>query len=297
MQTMKDLTTEKDLLEGPFLFIVNPSSGVGAYKQFYRAFKKNKPFTHTVIESHSKEHMISLAFNAQKEGYTACIAVGGDGTVHGIACELIHKNIALGIIPTGSGNGIARHLGISMNIQTALSQILHSSIKKIDALFVNNHKAIGFCGIGFDAFVAKLIDEAPGRGFANYVGMTTRALQNYIPKPIEIDGESTSCFSSIISNVSQLGNNARINPNAQDDDSLFELINIEKPALAETPLMIAKLFNGTFHLSKYVNIVKHQAVTIKNEEGLNLQIDGEPMGTPKKINIRVNPQSLNVLTP
>ncbi|MDC1222272.1 diacylglycerol kinase family protein [Salibacteraceae bacterium] len=290
-------TSKMDLHRGPFLFVVNPNSGVGAYRQFYQATEKPEFIGHKIVESTSHHHMIGLAKSAISEGYRACIAVGGDGTVHGIASELIGSDVALGIIPTGSGNGIARHLGVSMNITTALNQMLNSSLKKIDTIIVNDHRAIGFCGIGFDAHVAKLFDETPGRGFGNYVQHTFGAFQSYKMKSISVNDTVAPCFSLIIANVSQLGNNAFINPNAIDDDGKLEVVKIQSPLWADVPFLISRLFNKTFHLSKYVTVDQVNSISIINEEGLYLQIDGEPLGSPKKINIKVDPKSLNVLTP
>ena len=297
MLTANETEIKKGLNEGPFLFIVNPKSGTGAYLQFYRAIETIDIARHTIIECKSQEHMISLARNAKNQGYKACIAVGGDGTVHGIASQLIESDIALGIIPTGSGNGIARHFGISMKISQALQQVLFSNIKKIDTIIVNDHRAIGFCGIGFDAYVAKLFDEYPGRGFRNYIQLTLRSFQKYKPKPISINGVSTACFSLLVSNVNQLGNNAFINPLTVDNDGYLEQIRIQPPLWADVPFMLTRLFNKTFQQSKYVSIEKIESIKVVNDEGHYLHIDGESCGTPKVINIRVNPLSLNVLTP
>jgi diacylglycerol kinase (ATP) len=106
-----------------------------------------------------------------------------------------------------------------------------------------------------------------------------------------------ACFSLIIANVSQPGNNAFINPYAIDDDGKLEVVKIQSPLWADVPFLISRLSNKTFHLSKYVTVEQVDSVFLSNEEGLYLQIDGEPFGSPKKIDIKVDPKSLNVLTP
>jgi len=170
---------KKDYLNGgPFLFIGNPNSGVGGYLKFKSIFDSLELKNAQLAESTSKEHMLKLAREAKKNGYKVCVAVGGDGTVHGIASQLIGGDLALGIIPTGSGNGIARHLNISMDISTAIQQVLNGKPHSIDTITINGTYAIGFCGVGFDGYVAHLFDNISGRGFGNYIKLTLQAFQS-----------------------------------------------------------------------------------------------------------------------
>jgi diacylglycerol kinase family enzyme len=134
----------------------------------------------SIEETESKEHALILCQKAIDEGKKYVIAVGGDGTVNSIGSMLIGSNTTLGILPTGSGNGIARHLGISMNQSKALNQILKANTRSIDTLKINDQHAIGFAGLGFDAYVANLFDQYHTRGFSSYVKLTLMAYRSYM---------------------------------------------------------------------------------------------------------------------
>ncbi len=289
-------------LQGPFLFVVNPNSGTGAVNTFRKSIEKfDNDERIGVIESKSPEHSLELARSAQSRGYAAVIAVGGDGSVHEIAAELIGTAVALGIIPTGSGNGISRHLGIANQIPKAIDQMLKGKMRIIDTFKVNEEIAIGFSGIGIDAQVAKLFAETTERGFSNYVKLSIDAFTNYKPTSFTIkvddDKHTISAYSIVAANTSQFGNNAFINPQAKDDDGLIELIAVKAMPPAMLMPVASRLFLKSIHRSKWVDVLKAKRIEIENHDGAELQIDGEALGVRKKLIIEVNPQSLKVLTP
>lgn len=289
-------------LQGPFLFVVNPNSGTGAVNTFRKSIKKfDNDERIRVIESRNPEHSLELAHSAQSQGYAAVIAVGGDGSVHEIAAELIGTAVALGIIPTGSGNGISRHLGISNQIPKAIDQMLKGKMRIIDTFKVNEEIAIGFSGIGIDAQVAKLFAETTERGFSNYVKLSIDAFTNYKPTSFTIkvddDKHTIAAYSIVAANTSQFGNNAFINPQAKDDDGLIELIAVKAMPPAVLMPVASRLFLKSIHRSKWVDVLKAKRIEIENHDGAELQIDGEALGVRNKLIIEVNPQSLTVLTP
>lgn len=295
-------TTPEGLIEGPFLFIVNPKSGTGAYRQFQeRIGQTGSPRPFEVVESQSPAHSIELAATAGQKGYGAVIAVGGDGSVHEIGAQLIGSEIALGIIPTGSGNGIARHLGISMPPAQAIQEMLAGKYRSIDTLVVNGRPVIGFCGVGFDGHVARLFSEASERGFSNYVKLTMDAISNYRPTHFEItldDAQQASeALTVVCANITQFGNNAAINPQAVDHDGLLEVIEVKPFPVTSFPTLAARLFINTFHKSKFVNVRKANQIRIANKEAAEVQIDGEPFGSPDELIIAVKPKSLRVIVP
>ncbi len=147
----------KDSNASPFLFLLNDKSGTKSIKRVKHLLSSLDDNLVSIEETESKEHALILCQKAIDEGKKYVIAVGGDGTVNSIGSLLIGSNTTLGILPTGSGNGIARHLGISMNQSKALNQILKANTRSIDTLKINDQHAIGFAGLGFDAYVANLL--------------------------------------------------------------------------------------------------------------------------------------------
>ncbi len=288
-------------LQGPFLFIVNPNSGTGAVDAFRKSIRSNSSQKFTVIESKSPEHSLELARNAKSRGYEAVIAVGGDGSVHEIGAQLIDSSIPLGIIPTGSGNGISRHLGISNSIPKAIDQMLKGKVRFMDTFQVNGQPAIGFSGIGIDAQVAKMFSEASERGFSNYVKLSIDAFTNYTPTSfalkIDDDEHEIAAYSVVCANTSQFGNNAFINPKAVDNDGELELVVIKAMPPAMLMPVASRLFLKTIHKSKWVKVFKGKRFNIQNIEEAELQIDGEALGVFKNLTFEVKPQSLMVITP
>jgi len=292
----------KGPIEGPFLFIVNPNSGTGKVKTFFTAIKEHKSLKKfQVIESESRDHSVELAQNAASNGYKAVIAVGGDGSVHEIGTQLIDTDVALGIIPTGSGNGISRHLGISNSIPKAIDQILKGNTRTFDTLLINNNPAIGFAGIGIDAHVAKMFENATERGFSNYVKLSIDAFTNYKPSLFKIKGEDfeeeVMAYTIVCANINQFGNNAFINPNAIDDDGELELVLIKQMAPAMLMPVASRLFLKSLHKSKWVSVYKGKRFEIENIGEAPLQIDGEAIGITQSITFEVQPHSLTVITP
>ncbi len=281
---------------GPFLFVVNPHSGTNNDTSFLSVFD-DAGIDYSVEVSTSPNHMLDLVRRAVSSGIQAVIAVGGDGTVHGIGKELVGTNVALGIIPTGSGNGIARHLGIPMDKKMAVRALFKPRIRQIDSLKINNTYALGFAGLGFDGLIAERFSRSEGRGFGNYIKLTLEAFNTYKSGRFKIEDKTESSFSIVLANINQFGNDAFINPEAIDDDGLFELIKIYHPPIASFPSLASRLFTRTFHESKFVTVQKVHDLEIINTDKAYLQIDGEPFGNPDIVRIECIPSSLNVMIP
>ncbi|MDP4662971.1 MAG: hypothetical protein NWQ55_11925 [Salibacteraceae bacterium] len=294
-------SSEKDLLQGPFLFVVNPKSGTGLSQTFLEHIKTIKhQQAFEVIVSKSSEHSVSIAKNAASNGFSAVIAVGGDGSVHEIGLELIHSNVALGIIPTGSGNGVSRHLGISNDVKAATKQMLSGSFKYIDTIKANEHRAIGFCGIGIDAHVASVFANSTERGFNNYMKLTIDAFSNYTPTPFDIMDSQlpiSEAYTVVIANTSQFGNNAYINPKGKDDDGLLECVVIGKFPQLAFPELASRLFLKSIDKSKHVKVLRDKRFNIRNIGLAPFQIDGETIETANTFTFEVDPKSLKVIVP
>lgn len=293
----------KGLIEGPFLCIVNPNSGTGNSALFIERLDRfnELPGLDFVI-SESPRHSLELASNAKKDDYQAVIAVGGDGSMHEIGTQLIGTEIAFGIVPTGSGNGVARHLGISLDPEKALHEMLRGNVRAIDTFSMNNRTGIGFAGIGIDGHVAKLFDKAEERGFSNYVKLSLDAFFNYKSTRFEISIDDDPSFEQdaltvICANTSQLGNNAVVNATGLDDDGLLELVVIEAVPAMNMMTLASRLFLKTLHKSPSVKVYQGKSFSIKNIGLAEMHIDGEAMGPEENVTFSINPSSLNALIP
>lgn len=292
----------KGSVKGPFLFIVNPNSGTGVVNSFGEALASvSNPPDHEVVISESGKHSVELARSAASNGFAAVVAVGGDGSVNEIGRQLIGTDLPLGIVPTGSGNGVARHFRISTRLPNAIRQAFRGNVRTIDTIQINDQTAVGFCGLGFDGYIAREFNKLNERGFASYAKLTLDCFNTYEAHSftVIVDSAATTFigYSLIVANAKQLGNNAFINPTGKEDDGQLELIVIEDFPKAQFPSIVSRLFLQNIHKSKYVNTLPVKKVTIQNLERQSLQIDGEYAGEPSEVHIEVNPASLNILVP
>ncbi|NQV52457.1 MAG: NAD(+)/NADH kinase [Flavobacteriales bacterium] len=293
----------KGLRKGPFLCIVNPHSGTGSSRTFIQNIEQYSDPERLDIEiSKSALHSIELTNRACEEGCEAVIAVGGDGTVQEIAAQLIGSQTALGIVPTGSGNGIARHLGISMEPSVALKEMLAGKRRSMDTFRVNDKPGIGFAGVGVDGYVARLFDETNERGFSNYIKLSLDAFLSYSSTrfrvhPMEGDALDLNAMTVICANTSQLGNNAVVNATGVDDDGQLELILVKQLPTVNMMTLASRMFLSTLHKSPFVQVLTGRRFTLENLDMAELQVDGEVVETAPNLTFEVRPRSLHVLIP
>lgn len=285
-------------------FIINPISG-GINKQHFPAligrYLDRNQFEAEINFTKSTEHNIELAQQAVTEKKDIVVAVGGDGTINNVAKHLINTGILFGIIPQGSGNGLARHLRIPINNIQAIRIINKLHRKNIDAGMANDLFFLNVAGAGFDAHVSWKFANAPKRGFWSYTKITLNEFARYEPKSYEliVDGNSITkdAFIICVANGSQYGNNAYIAPQANLDDGLFD-ISIMKPFKTfQMPVIGLEMFLKKYNNSKYVDALKGSQIIIKRPEAGVFNIDGEPMMMDKDIHINVLPEALKVIVP
>lgn len=228
-------------------------------------------------------------------------AVGGDGTVHEIGKRLVGKRAALAIIPTGSGNGLARHLGVPLDPVTAIERIDHCRIETIDVGRIDDDVFLGVCGVGFDAVVAHRFAAAGTRGLDTYVregllSYTSYQLEHY---SIALDGETieTDAFLVAIANSGQYGNDARIAPFASLQDGLLDIAIVRSGSILKAPLLIYQLFTGKLRESSDVIIRQARHIRVdRSAEGPG-HVDGEPVMLPASFECSLQERSLNVCVP
>lgn len=228
-------------------------------------------------------------------------AVGGDGTVHEIGKRLVGRSQALAVIPTGSGNGLARHLGISLNPRTAIQEIHESRIEKVDVGRIDNGFFLGVCGVGFDAVVAHRFAEAGSRGIQTYIRQGFLTYTSYKAEHYEItlDDErlETKAFLVAVANSGQYGNDARIAPLASLQDGLLDVAIVRTGAIVKAPFLIYRLFTGALRDSKEIVLRKARKVRIERDDAGPGHVDGEPVMLPASFDCSLDERALNVCIP
>jgi len=287
------------------LFVINPISGIGRQKiveniaeNVLDKTKSHFDFVYTKYPRHAKE----IAKNNSSR-YDIIIAVGGDGTINEIASGLVGSQCILAIIPTGSGNGLARCLGIPMNIKKAIALIENGKTKEIDTLFCNDMFFVNVGGVGFDAEVGHQFENAKNRGFFSYLKITVLELLNFQSQKIEFDfdGQIRQTEALLISfaNSNQWGNNVKIAPFAKVDDGLVDVCVLKKFPLIIAPIIGVRLLLGTITKSRYFESFSTKQITItKQDIVVKFHLDGEPMiAQGNSLHIKVIPKSLSVIVP
>ncbi len=283
-------------------FIINPISGAKDKAKLpdiinSTAIEKNVQVDifHTARPNHASELVRELVANS----YSRIVAVGGDGTINEIARELVGKDVELAIIPQGSGNGLARHLGIPLAVQKAVNVALCNSSELIDTATINNVPFFCTAGVGFDALIGNRFAESGSRGFSTYATIATKEFLNYKSKEysITIDGivYNRSAFLITIANASQYGNNAYIAPQADLQDGILDVVIVAKPPLIFGPLFAARMFLKKIETSQYVEVLKGKNIKIKRNEEDYVHFDGEPGKMGKELKLSILPSSLRVV--
>ena len=283
------------------LFLVNARSGLRR-KHDVRPWIAGYGHDHE-IEScpPTVQDLDSIIDAAADRGVEVVYAVGGDGTVHEIAKRVMRRNLILGILPTGSGNGFARHLGLASATRQSLASCQNGSVITVDTAEVNGMPFFGVLGIGLDAEIARRFASSHVRGMRTYVKEGLRAFRAYGPEDYEltIDGVTgrKRALLIAIANSSQYGNNARIAPIASLQDGLLNIVTVRDTSLFFAPLLLARLFNGSLHRSSLVSFATGREIIIRRANSGAAHLDGEPMDLPAELRVKIVPRSLRVLVP
>lgn len=289
-----------------FLFIINPITGkykVDRLRHACALHLDNSRFEWEVYQTQASGDAARKSF-ASRDDYDVIVAVGGDGTVNEVAQGLMGHTTPMGIIPNGSGNGLARHLTYSMNINTAMTQLIKSQKTAIDILRVNGVPCFNIAGVGFDAHVAHLFQATKSRGLLNYVWISAKEFLRYDYPSLKIttDTDSYECeraFSLTLANASQLGNNAVVAKDADLSDGLMDLCLIKKYGVWYLPIATVRLFTQSLHRSRYFSGGKSSKVIVEVPvlKEVAVQIDGEPVLTANPVTFEIDPLALHVLIP
>lgn len=283
-------------------FIVNPISGRSSKESIVGAIAGSVDMDRyevTIRFTAAPGHATTLASEAVQSGQQLVVAVGGDGTVNEVACALVGTDAALGIIPCGSGNGLARHLHIPMNPRKAIEILNQGQIRRIDTLTVNGTPCFCTAGVGYDAFVSEEYAKEPTRGLVTYVRKAVENWFDYTPEQYLIETEegmfSRTALAITCANANQWGNGFHVAPKASLTDGLIDVTIIHPIKPLNALPMPVQILGYSFDKNPGVETFKTSGLTIRRATPAPLHIDGEPQSGTRDITIALRPASLGVL--
>ncbi len=299
-------------MERKIIYLINPISGTSKKEKTrllieretelqqipFKVFYTNPAGDYDLIRDHILQ-----------EGYTDVVMIGGDGTVNQVTNALRDTGVQFGIIPSGSGNGLARAANIPSKLKSALAIIFGGKTKAVDAFTINGDYSCMLSGIGFDAQVAHDFAQKTTRGLFTY---TQQSIINYFkanPYQFEVTIDHFSFFTDAffisIANSNQFGNNATIAPQASLSDGLLDVVIVQKMNKAKLPFAILRQMRGNNKLQQLVDDMSTKTIlyfqtpslSIKNEKLAPLHIDGEPRETAETFNIEIIKAAFKLLQP
>lgn len=288
------------------LFIINPVSGVNPAKksvleQIILETLDPARFEYSCAYTLSAAHALELSSAAVSDGADIIAAVGGDGTVNRVVKGLHGSNAVFAIIPSGSGNGLARHLGIPLDMHKSIALINQMHTRQIDTVSLNHELFVSIAGVGFDALVARKFARSGRRGFFTYFHIALNAYPNYRPRKFRmvIDGTPVKRKALFVSfaNSNQFGYNAVIAPNASLEDGLMDVCIVQKAPMISAPYILGLLWRNKINNSGYMEVIKAREVQLTRSRDKVVNLDGEPVKVGKDISIKVNPLSLKIIVP
>lgn len=256
---------------------------------------------HEIVYTDYAGHATELSKAAAEQGYTVVVAVGGDGTVNEVSRGLLYTETALGILPKGSGNGLARHLEIPLSMEGALQVLNEGHVTRIDTGTINDRPFFTTAGIGFDAYISSVFAGNEKRGLKTYVELVLKEVMNYkhLPVKAHINGNSfdTDCYVMAFANAAQYGNNAYIAPMADIRDGLLDVCLVRQldfiKALDLSYCMLTKQLANASSAEYF----KTAAIDVQTEEPMMYHADGEFIGKANEFKVKLEPLSLKVVTP
>lgn len=267
------------------------------------ALLDTEQFTYDFVETAYAGHARALAQQAAADGVFAAVAVGGDGTVNEVASGLLHTNTALAIIPMGSGNGLARHIGLPMNPFKALEALNKSIEAKMDVGYANEHLFLCMSGMGFDGQVAHLFSEKRVRGIFSYLWIAAKEYFSYRPHTYHFEiksktGELISldkkAFLVAFANANQFGNNFKIVPQASVHDGILHACIVKPFSTLKGFQLIYHAFKGDLRENSVFSQIPFESLELHSDGQQFMHVDGETMPAPKVLQIHVESNALRL---
>lgn len=285
------------------LVIVNPISGVGRQKKIERILNDNLNkdlFDYTVRYTEHIHHGTELAREGAMQGFDVITAVGGDGSVNDVISGMHGSDATLGIIPCGSGNGLARCMKIPLTPALAIRVLNQENEGTIDTIILNDKYYIAsIAGVGFDAFIARLMKSAKLRGFSAYLNLILREYPSYESKDytLVIDGKEIhrKAWFTTFANSNQFGYNAAVAPQAKLDDGLIDISIVDKIPIGHVAITGPLVYANHFELSQHVEMFKAHEVYVSGNVDCWVNIDGEGENVGTELHFVNHQQSLKIM--
>ena len=284
------------------LFVLNPISGTGRKKLIPSIIADNidkSRFSYEIIHTEYKGHAAEIAAEAAKNGVDSVVAIGGDGTVNEVGSGLINTNTAMGIMPCGSGNGLARHLGIPTDLRKAVKIINECVIRRLDYGLINNYPFFCTCGMGFDAFISMEFAKSGKRGPVTYAEKILKEWLTYKPQTYVIEDENNEQKREALlvscANASQYGNNAYIAPSASMNDGVMDVVIMEPFNALDAPSIGLDMFNKTLDRNSKVKTFRTSRLNIHREGQGVVHYDGEPVMMGEDIEVKIVRGGINIV--
>ncbi len=289
------------------LVVVNPIAGNRKHPVCYReliaeVLGSKAEVEYLLWESATMDITHAVSEKINMEVFDCVMVMGGDGTVNRVAQALVGRNESLLIVPIGSGNGLARHLHIPMNIKKSIRLLLTGETVVIDTATINGLYFFCSAGVGFDAHIAFLFAQSNSRGLFTYIKMVLHSFFTYHSQRYKIcyDGHTIEedAFFVTVANANQWGNNVRVAPTSHISDGLLQLVVLKSFHWFSIPVLAIRLLNGTFHKSAKVQTYQAKSIKIeRSSDDKEAHLDGEPLLLDNPLEIVINPVTLKIIIP
>ena len=281
------------VMKKKILFIINPKSGTGRYKRVPNAVA-------AYLDQEKFQSATELASEAVRNGYYMVVVSGGDGTINEVVKALVDSSTILGLLPTGSGNGLAHHMHLPFNLKKAVLLLNDEHEELIDTVSMNDLLFVSIAGVGYDAYVAEKYTNVKRRGLIPYLRLAVNNYFPYKPRVYHIEGENNLKINALLvsfANSSQWGFNVKISPEASVQDGWINMTAIQKPPVYALPRLLLYMLSGNLNrMTKYVKIYKMQDFDLYAEDGGELctHLDGDYLSRQQRIHLRIHPKSLHI---
>jgi YegS/Rv2252/BmrU family lipid kinase len=287
-------------------FIVNPVSGTkqALKNRLPRLLSENldiEQFDYDIRWTESRGHATELAREAVQDHVDMVVAVGGDGSISEVANALVGTDVPLGVLPFGSGNGLARHLGYPMNKSKAIQVFNQFKVEEMDLFRLSNSYICSMAGLGFDAYVAEVFANTRRRGLLGYVVGFLKAFIRYpyFDYKVTLSDRTVSgkAFMIVMCNASQHGYNVKIAPKASVKDGMMDVWILDKFPRWKATFIFFSILRGMHHKSRYFNTFSTNQVVIETTKPIHFHTDGEPAAKVMRVAAEVEPRALRVVVP
>jgi diacylglycerol kinase (ATP) len=286
------------------VFIVNPKAGTNIQKNIRTnvdRYLDHRKFEYGIWHTEKAGHAAELAKKAVAERYDVVVAVGGDGSINEVASALLHTDVVLGIVPAGSGNGLAMHLGYGRNLSRAVRKINGAEVRDMDCGMLNGRPFFNLAGVGYDGRVSNMMKKSLWRGFVPYFIKSVEAGIWHVSHECTVESAEKTfkgkCFTITVANGPMWGYHFQIAPGALIDDGVFEVVILKDVPKWQYVAALPATLNGKIYREDFVEHFTTRKVRIACEGRQFVHVDGEGFIVEGDLNLEIVPKALKVLVP